>query len=124
MKISVKTVDDVIVVQLQGRLNHLTSPDTQEQLTELIKQGAKARREFQGTRIYQQRRASGSSFHRQTTGTQRWRNSYMHAQRRCQGGIWHLGICHDIELVRRRNRGARRLLKSACIPRKGLSVDR
>jgi anti-anti-sigma regulatory factor len=42
MKISVKTVDDVIVVQLQGRLNHLTSPDTQEQLTELIKQGGKS----------------------------------------------------------------------------------
>ncbi len=41
MQIFVSTVDDVIVVHLQGKLDHLTSPITQEKLTELIDQGGR-----------------------------------------------------------------------------------
>lgn len=41
MQIFVSTVDDVIVFHLQGKLDHLTSPITQEKLTELIDQGGR-----------------------------------------------------------------------------------
>jgi len=41
MQIFVSTVDDVIVVHLQGKLDHLTSPITQEKLIELIDQGGR-----------------------------------------------------------------------------------
>ncbi len=39
MQISVKTADEVKVLEFKGRLDHQTSPDAQEQLTKLIEKG-------------------------------------------------------------------------------------
>jgi anti-anti-sigma factor len=39
MQILIKPVDDVLVVYFQGRLDHMTSPNAQEKLAELIGQG-------------------------------------------------------------------------------------
>ena len=40
MEISVKTVNEVKVLAFVGRLDTLTSPDTQKKLTQLIEEGA------------------------------------------------------------------------------------
>ena len=39
MQISVKTADEVKVLEFKGKLDTQTSPDAQEQLTELIEKG-------------------------------------------------------------------------------------
>ncbi len=41
MPISVKTTNEVKVLEFEGKLDTQTSPDTQEQLTELIEKGEK-----------------------------------------------------------------------------------
>ena len=41
MQISVKTTDEVTVLEFEGKLDTQTSPDTQEHLTELIEKGEK-----------------------------------------------------------------------------------
>ena len=41
MQISVKTTDEVTVLEFEGKLDTQTSPDTQQQLTELIEKGEK-----------------------------------------------------------------------------------